>query len=163
MAADVVRGPEWLRAQSAVRNSGRTASTPRNSRGFTLVELLVVIAIIGILVALLLPAVQASREAGRRMHCSNTIKQVSLAAHNYHDVARCFPPAYLSGWNFTTPQPRKRGISLFIYLLPYMEMSNLYDQWDFNDPDNAFVGDMIRSPPRDRTCSALRNWRAKIP
>jgi len=106
------------------------------------VELLVVIAIIGILVSLLLPAVQAARETSRRMYCSNTLKQISLAALNYHDVARCFPSAYLSGWSFTTPQPRKRGISLFVHLLPYIEMNNLYGLWDFNDPDLAFVGDM---------------------
>jgi prepilin-type N-terminal cleavage/methylation domain-containing protein/prepilin-type processing-associated H-X9-DG protein len=111
-------------------------------RGFTLVELLVVIAIIGTLVALLLPAVQAAREASRRMQCSNTLKQISLAAHNYHDVARVFPPAFLSGWNFTTPTPRKRGVSLFVHLLPYIEQSNLYDRWDFRDPDKAFVGDL---------------------
>ena len=122
-------------------DSGRDALLRRTRCGFTLVELLVVIAIIGILIALLLPAVQAAREAGRRVYCSNALKQLSLAAHNYHDVARCFPPAYLSGWRFTTPQPRKRGISLFVYLLPYIEMNNLYEQWDFNDPDNAFVGD----------------------
>ena len=111
-------------------------------RGFTLVELLVVIAIIGILIALLLPAVQAARESARRIECTNKLKQISLAAHNYHDVAGTFPPAFLSGWNFTTPTARKRGISLYVHLLPFIEMGNLYDRWDFNDPDNAFVGDM---------------------
>ncbi len=120
---------------------GQNASSSRARRGFTLVELLVVIAIIGILVSLLLPAVQAAREAGRRMQCSNTLKQISLAAHNYHDATRAFPPGFMSGWNFTSPQPRKRGYSLFIYLLPYLEMTHLYDRWDFLDPDKAFVGD----------------------
>jgi prepilin-type N-terminal cleavage/methylation domain-containing protein/prepilin-type processing-associated H-X9-DG protein len=112
------------------------------SRGFTLVELLVAIAIIGILIALLLPAVQAARESGRRAQCINTLRQIALAAHHYHDAVGSFPPAFLSGWSFTTPSPRKRGFSLFIHLLPYLEMGNLYDQWDFSDPDLAFVGDM---------------------
>ena len=134
-----------VRSVSGLREDGRAGqrvSFVNRSWGFTLVELLVVIAIIGILIALLLPAVQAAREAARRTQCTNNLKQISLAAHNYHDSAGTFPPAYLSGWNFTTPTLRKRGFSLFIHLLPYIEMNNLYDQWDFSDPDKAFVGDV---------------------
>lgn len=118
------------------------AARAASAHGFTLVELLVVIAIIGILVALLLPAVQAAREASRRTHCTNTLKQIALAAHTYHGTVRSFPPAILMGWRFTAPSPRTRGISLFVHLLPYLEMGHLYDRWDFDDPDTAFHGGM---------------------
>jgi len=134
-----------VRSVSGLRQNGRISQivSPLNHfRGFTLVELLVVIAIIGVLIAMLLPAVQAAREAARRIECTNKLKQISLAAHHYHDIAGSFPPAFLSGWNFTTPTARKRGFSLYIHLLPFIEMGNLYDQWDFSDPDLAFVGDM---------------------
>lgn len=92
----------------------------RRSFGFTLVELLVVIAIIGILVALLLPAVQAAREAARRISCQNNLKQVGLALHNYHDALRMFPPSSVWGHNWVP------------FLLPYVEQENLYEQyrWD---------------------------------
>ena len=91
-------------------------------RGFTLVELLVVIAIIGILVALLLPAVQAAREAARRMSCSNNLKQVTLALHNYHDVNRSFPTM-----GFFAPGYLGDDWSAHARLLAYLEESNLQD------------------------------------
>ena len=93
---------------------------------FTLVELLVVIAIIAILIALLLPAVQAAREAARRLQCSNNLKQIGVALHNYHSTFNTFPFGRTSGdgWSGT-------GSSMgLIMLLPYIERSDLYDRYD---------------------------------
>jgi prepilin-type N-terminal cleavage/methylation domain-containing protein len=97
------------------------------SRGFTLVELLVVIAIIGILVALLLPAVQAAREAARRAQCLNNIKQLGIATHNYLSAKKDVLPIGVFQDQKTTFQ----GQTLFIYLLPYLENQAIYDKWDF--------------------------------
>lgn len=112
------------------RNQGRQA--------FTLVELLVVIAIIGILVSLLLPAVQAARESARRIQCTNNLRQLGLAAHNFHDTNGKLPssvrPAGL------TPLPRIAGLT---FLLPYIEQRNAYDLYDqtknWSDPANLPV------------------------
>lgn len=93
--------------------------------GFTLVELLVVIAIIGVLVALLLPAVQAAREAARRMSCSNNLKQFIVAAHNYHDTNLCFP----AGRN-------SRSFSPHAALLPFFEQGNAYNLIDYTKSVN---------------------------
>ena len=89
-----------------------------NFLGFTLVELLVVIAIIGILIALLLPAVQAAREAARRMQCTNNLKQLTLALHNYHDSCRSFPAV---GGDGGVNDVCGTWVSIFVRLLPYME------------------------------------------
>jgi prepilin-type N-terminal cleavage/methylation domain-containing protein/prepilin-type processing-associated H-X9-DG protein len=115
----------------------RTASrigmrAPRLSpRGFTLVELLVVIAIIGVLVALLLPAVQAAREAARRMQCGNNLKQLGLAMQNYHDVHQNFPA---NNPLLVRPQDGLRYVQgpWTLAILPYVEQSSLYDAWNHN-------------------------------
>lgn len=109
----------------------------RNSvdrRAFTLVELLVVIAIIGVLVGLLLPAVQAAREAARRMSCSNNLKQLGLAMHNYHDTHRRFAPAglHIRDGHGASATSSSWGHSWVVMLLPFFEQGNLHDQYDFN-------------------------------
>ena len=99
----------------------------RRISGFTLVELLVVITIIGILIALLLPAVQAAREAARRMQCANNLKQIGLALHNYHATHKMFPPGSIHN-NSGSPFQKPEWISYLHQLLPYMEQQHLYDR-----------------------------------
>jgi prepilin-type N-terminal cleavage/methylation domain-containing protein/prepilin-type processing-associated H-X9-DG protein len=99
-------------------------------RGFTLVELLVVIAVIGILVALLLPAVQAARESARRTHCTNNLKQLAVAAHNYHDTRGSVPPAFIL---VPTRGSFAGGTTLWVELFPYLEEYNLQWAWDYSD------------------------------
>lgn len=106
----------------------------RLSKGFTLVELLVVIAIIGILVALLLPAVQAAREAARRMQCGNNLKQLGLALHNYHDIYKNFPPARVRTYN-SPVEPSAwltNNVNWLARILPQIEQSSLYNQINFS-------------------------------
>jgi prepilin-type N-terminal cleavage/methylation domain-containing protein/prepilin-type processing-associated H-X9-DG protein len=111
----------------------RFPSQPRR-RGFTLIELLVVIAIIGVLIALLLPAVQQAREAARRIQCTNNLKQLALAAHNYADTNGCFPPGIMQrnvdpttiygSWN--------TNHSCFVALLPQFEQQAVYNAINWN-------------------------------
>ncbi|MCA9222139.1 MAG: DUF1559 domain-containing protein, partial [Planctomycetales bacterium] len=100
---------------------------PRPLRGFTLVELLVVIAIIGILVALLLPAVQSARAAAQRTECSNNLKQIGLALHTYHTFKKKFPPAS----HMKASLDEEWGWA--VYILPQMEQQNLYDSLRVSD------------------------------
>ncbi|WP_202921795.1 DUF1559 domain-containing protein [Anatilimnocola aggregata] len=108
--------------------------------GFTLVELLVVIAIIGVLVALLLPAVQSARESARRSTCQNNLKQIGIALHNYHDTFLYFPPGNITlGGCCATPSFTSWSISI----LPYLEQTALVEKYDFaknnEDAANQFV------------------------
>lgn len=109
-----------------------------NRPAFTLVELLVVIAIIGILVGLLLPAVQQAREAARRMQCSNHLKQIGLAMHNYESAYKRFPSGNMVGGSFTV------GLSAHARLLPFMEQAAVYQMVDFNYAYNHVNNDAAR-------------------
>ena len=100
---------------------------------FTLVELLVVIAIIGILIALLLPAVQAAREAARRSQCTNQMKQIGLALQNYHDVQKTFPPVAIFGRQGPFPQ-RSFHHTWLTAILPYLEQMPLYQSTNLRIP-----------------------------
>jgi prepilin-type N-terminal cleavage/methylation domain-containing protein/prepilin-type processing-associated H-X9-DG protein len=115
-----------------------------NRPAFTLVELLVVIAIIGILVAMLLPAVQAAREAARRAQCTNNVKQMAIALLNYESAKKELPPIYTfikkQDPATTNPDPQNGDHGLLIHLLPNLEYQALYDQYDFTKTWNHFSG-----------------------
>ncbi|TWT47745.1 DUF1559 domain-containing protein [Botrimarina hoheduenensis] len=137
-----------------------SAGTPK--RAFTLVELLVVIAIIGILVALLLPAVQAAREAARRSSCVNKLKQIALAALNHHDVQGHFP---VSGGYVDFPAANSRGerhncAGWILQLLPQIEEQTLYDQFQSGGAfEGQYLNNFCRSGARipDRGLGSFKN------
>lgn len=112
---------------------------PRRRKGFTLIELLVVIAIIAVLIAPLLPAVQSAREAARRIQCTNNLKQIALAAANYHDVSGTFPGGSYSPlvkpatWHFA------QNFSCFVRMLPYTEQSTIYNAVNFNNNYGSYT------------------------
>jgi prepilin-type N-terminal cleavage/methylation domain-containing protein/prepilin-type processing-associated H-X9-DG protein len=102
-------------------------------RGFTLIELLVVIAIIAVLIALLLPAVQSAREAARRIQCTNNLKQIGLALHNYHQSQNCFPLGVsLNMYTLPNTFRAKNSWGHFGMLLPYLEQTAIYNAANFN-------------------------------
>jgi prepilin-type N-terminal cleavage/methylation domain-containing protein/prepilin-type processing-associated H-X9-DG protein len=125
--------------------SGGGEAMSQRRRGFTLIELLVVIAIIAVLIALLLPAVQSAREAARRIQCTNNLKQLGLALHNYESSNSCFPSGTIYGLNMNSGMPGAictspgfgnncQNTPWFILMLPYIEQSPLYTSF------NALIG-----------------------
>lgn len=141
-----------------------TSSGRRRVPAFTLVELLVVIAIIGVLVGLLLPAVQAAREAARRMSCSNNLKQLSLASHNYHDTFNVFPPGEMGYWQpggWGAPFDSPSGSTSAVYhMLPFMEQGALYDE--INSPQ-VYNGDAYAAGGAFTFWTGYVPWQAKVP
>ncbi len=109
-----------------------TIPTSPRRRGFTLIELLVVIAIIAVLIALLLPAVQAAREAARRSQCVNNLKQIALAAQNYHDINGAFPGGSYSGLVNNPLIHFQENFSCLVRLLPFTEQSPMYNAVNFS-------------------------------
>jgi prepilin-type N-terminal cleavage/methylation domain-containing protein len=140
MCAPVVHvGPIHSRPETPTQNRSfamRCARNFRTSRAFTLIELLVVIAIIGVLIAMLLPAVQSAREAARRMQCSNNLKQFGLAMHSYHSMHDTFPPGYINGTenqNSNSPETGS-GWGWGSLLLSNLEQSAVYSAANFSLP-----------------------------
>jgi prepilin-type N-terminal cleavage/methylation domain-containing protein len=127
------------------------------STGFTLVELLVVITIIGILIALLLPAVQAAREAARKMQCGNNLKQIALASHSYSSALNCFPPGGITGrvpgvhnqngWNRKKMNDFSQQFTWATVILPYLEQTGVYGLYDFTQPPSTAVNGNARKQP----------------
>ncbi len=150
-------------------------------RGFTLVELLVVIAIIGILVALLLPAIQAAREAARRTQCGNNLKQIGVAMHNYHDTFNALPMGYTNDYGAATnylgqayahhaspaptddnvPQRYYASWTWTAYIAPFMELGpqyqtlNVTGTWAAQSLLDAAAQEVVRTPVPALRCAAL--------
>src|SRR5437762_7032383 len=138
-------------AESSMSSPHRNVE--RRRAAFTLVELLVVIAIIGVLVALLLPAVQAAREAARRSQCTNNLRQMAIGLHNYHDVNQSFPINY---------RPVTNGpYSWMQAILPYIEQANLYNQITIcgiqSLPNNTLVAHTVIKTYRCPSDGLLQN------
>lgn len=126
----------------------------RRHSGFTLVELLVVIAIIGILVALLLPAVQAARESARRIQCTNHLKQLSLAVHNYISANKMFPSGMTQDVRVATDQ--FYGVTWIVSVLPYLEEQSTFDRWDLDNlPGMSGVMDSAATSPAASQITAM--------
>jgi prepilin-type N-terminal cleavage/methylation domain-containing protein/prepilin-type processing-associated H-X9-DG protein len=131
--------------------------SPRNRRGFTLIELLVVIAIIAVLIALLLPAVQAAREAARRSQCTNNLKQIGLAMHNYHQAINTFPMGKSESAS-AVPYTGYAGWtewSAHAMLLPYMEQTPTYNAINFGFCGGYSMGAQINATAWSRLIAAF--------
>ncbi|UUO04525.1 DUF1559 domain-containing protein [Blastopirellula sp. J2-11] len=144
----------------SINNGGRAIR-----HAFTLVELLVVIAIIGVLIALLLPAVQQAREAARRIQCSNQIRQIGIAMHNYHSAFQLFPPGGITKISKTAcdldgNDESDIGAPWAVLILPFMEEQARYDQYDFR---YAFAGTILNSTAPNHAVQFSPNRKYQCP
>lgn len=134
---------------------------PQAPRAFTLIELLVVIAIIGILVGLLLPAVQQVRESARKTDCLNKLRQIGMACHSYHDVRGALPPARLGPLpqvlDFQQNLDPVSFASWFVFIMPYVEQQTLYDLWDLTKYYEEQMPEAVFTPVSLYLCPARRN------
>jgi prepilin-type N-terminal cleavage/methylation domain-containing protein len=154
------------------RPSSQVGAIPR-ATGFTLVELLVVIAIIGVLIALLLPAVQAAREAARRTQCVNKIKQLSLAVHNYVSARKSLPPGYYSrveatGSSWCKSGDSNGGAPWTVRILPYLEEDPLYRRFDLTKTFTATGhipggGNLATGASGSTTSANHQAWLERLP
>lgn len=134
-------------------NGSRYRTRRPLNRGFTLIELLVVVAILGVLISLLLPAVQAAREAARRTQCSNNLRQLGIATHNFHDIYRFLPPAFI-GDNSDTPNGWATWGAL---VLPFIEGENVHARWDISRRASFQNPEAYQTQIRTYLCASRRD------
>lgn len=150
----------YRRKQTAENVKSRQGTSLQHRRGVTLIEVLTVLAVIGLLLAILIPAVQSAREANRRLECQNRLKNIGAALHGYESAQGKFPPIFIdSGINRRAPRPVHYSNQLYaphVHLLPYLDQAALFQQFDLSQPQPP-AGDGSRLKPAARTVLPVFN------